>query len=135
MHSLILTRGILSDSGSVWEITAPSNLAFPLVIAIYCIIAVVFYRVWLITRSILKNWSTISSSTTSIINVTLKNRITQSIITYAISSICKKIERPKNQKISHYWAQPNILLLLNFWRNIIQLKSPFIGLVRMMKNP
>jgi len=76
----------LGSSGSASKVTAIQSLVFLLIIAVDSIIAMILDSVWVVTRSALRDLSTISSISTSIVYVLLKYWVTQSIFTYAVSS-------------------------------------------------
>lgn len=90
----VLTWGSLSDSGSAWEITAPLSLTLFLVIAIHSIVTVILYSVRVVTDTILNDRSTVSSSSTSIIQWLLKGLVTEPIFAYTICSTYRR----KNEK-------------------------------------
>lgn len=99
----LLTRSSLALSGSSCKVTAQLGLTLLLKIAVDSPVAVVFDCVWVVTRTVLKDWGTVSSSSTSIVQCLLKSLVTHPIFTYAISSTYST--EPRTRK-SVTWQKP-----------------------------
>ena len=103
----VLTWGSLCDSGSAWEITAPLSLTLFLVIAIHSIVTMILYSVRAVTGTILNDRSTVSSSSTSIIQWLLKGLVTEPIFAYTICSTYRRKnenylkQKPKIDQLVH----------------------------------
>lgn len=60
-------RGIGTSGSSACKITASRSLALSLEIAVNGIVAVILHRVGVPTHTVLEDWSTVSSGSTSIV--------------------------------------------------------------------
>ena len=70
---ITLTRGRAGRSGSLGEITAAESLTLVLEVAVSSIITVSFDSVRLETRTVLKDWTAISTTATCIVYCLLQN--------------------------------------------------------------